>query len=335
MISVGVIGYGYWGPNLVRNFSEIPRCTVTRVCDTRKERRDDVCARYRHIVATERHTDILEDPKVDAVVLATPVLTHYPLAKEALLRGKHVLVEKPLCTSLEEARELVALAARQKKALMVGHTFLYSPAVIKMKEIIDAGEIGDVYYIDSSRVNLGLFQPDVSVLWDLGPHDVSIVLYLLGKQPLRVSANGGAFVGRHVEEVCFMTLYFPDNVMAHFHLSWLSPSKLRRTTVIGSKKMIVYDDTEPAEKIKIYDHGVIKHPENFGEFQLTYRSGDILSPRLNTTEPLKTECLEFLNMIEHPGTSRSGGNNALDVVRVLGAAAVSLAHGGQRVDIAG
>jgi predicted dehydrogenase len=272
--------------------------------------------------------DVLEHPAIDAIYLATPVSTHYPLARQALLAGKHVLLEKPLATSTEQAQELVSLAAERSLTLMVGHTFVFSPPVRKVKELLDAGLIGPIYYVETTRVNLGLFQKDVSVLWDLGPHDVSILIYWLGEVPIQVSARGRSYMGEALEDVAFLTLEFPSGILAQVQISWLAPSKLRRTSVVGRQRMIVYDDLEPVEKVKVYDRGVDRQPASFGEFQLTYRSGDILSPRVDTTEPLAIECAHFLECIQTGREPDTSPRTGVEVVRVIQAAERSLRSGG-------
>jgi predicted dehydrogenase len=266
--------------------------------------------------------------------LATPVSTHYELARRALELGKHVLIEKPLATTVTQAEELADLAARNHLTLMVGHTFVFSPPVRKIKELLDSGGIGPIYYIETTRVNLGLFQKDVSVLWDLGPHDLSILIYWLNEVPTVVSARGRSFQDEALEDVAFVTLEFPSGILAQVQISWLAPSKLRRTSVVGLQRMIVYDDLEPVEKVKVYDRGVDRQPASFGEFQLTYRSGDILSPRLDTTEPLFIEAAHFLECIQtgrQPDTSPRSG---VDVVRVIQAAERSLRQGGAPQSVA-
>lgn len=333
MVNLAVVGYGYWGPNLVRNFNEISDCKLVYVCDLNDEKLRLVKAKYSHIRATKNYKEVVQDQEIDGVVLSTPVSTHFSLAKEALRNGKHVLVEKPLCTTVKDAEFLVNLVEQKKKILMVSHTFLYSPPVIKIKELISRKIVGKIYYIDSSRVNLGLFQPDVSVLWDLGPHDISIILYWLEQMPIEVACQGKSYVRKEIEEVAFITTYFPDGTAVHIHISWLAPCKLRRTVIVGSKRMIVYDDTEPVEKVKIYNQGVAKNPESFGEFQLTYRSGDIVSPHLEAVEPLKMECLDFIRAIETGEKTKSDGQNGLRIVKVLEAAEKSLKNKGALIKI--
>ena len=327
-VRVGAVGCGYWGPNVIRNLDAVPGFELCCVCDADQERLRPVAARYPSARATTNVDDILGDPAIDAVYLATPVSTHYTLVKSALEHGKHVLIEKPLATRVDQARELADLAAARGLTLMVGHTFVFSPPVRKIKELIDAGLIGPIYYVETTRVNLGLFQKDVSVLWDLGPHDLSILMYWLGEVPLQVSARGRSYLGEALEDVAFLTLEFPSGILAQLQISWLAPSKLRRTSVVGRQRMIVYDDLEPVEKVKIFDRGVDRQPASFGEFQLTYRSGDILSPRLDTTEPLYIECAHFLECIQTGRVPDTSPRSGVDVVRVIQAAERSLRLGG-------
>ena len=327
-LRIGAIGCGYWGPNVIRNLDELPDVLLCSVCDIDPRRLRTVAARYPNARATTNLADILGDPDIDAVYLATPVSTHFSLGKQALLNGKHVLVEKPLATTHEQAEELTQLAADRDRILMVGHTFVFSPPVRKVKELIDSGQVGPIYYVESTRVNLGLFQKDVSVLWDLGPHDVSILLYWLGEVPVAVSARGRSFHGDALEDVAFVTLEFPSGILAQLQISWLAPSKLRRTSVVGRHRMVVYDDLEPVEKVKIFDRGVDREPASFGEFQLTYRSGDILIPRLDTTEPLRLECAHFVECIRTGREPDASPRSGVDVVRVIQAAERSLRNAG-------
>ncbi len=332
VIRVGAIGCGYWGPNVIRNLDSLPDVELRWICDVDEERLQAVAARHPTARTTSRNADLLEDPAMDAVYLATPVSTHFELARRALDAGKHVLIEKPMATDLAQARDLQALAEARRRTLMVGHTFVFSPPVRKIKELIDAGQVGDIHYIETTRVNLGLFQKDASVLWDLGPHDLSILMYWLGEVPLSVSARGRSYHGGEaLEDVAFVTLEFPSGVLAQVQLSWLAPSKLRRTSIVGRQRMIVYDDLEPVEKVKIYDRGVERQPVSYGEFQLTYRSGDILIPRVDATEPLQLECAHFVDCIRTGRVPDASPQSGVDVVRVLLAAEQSLhANGAPR-----
>ena len=327
-VRVAAVGCGYWGPNVIRNLDAVPGFELCCICDANADHLRPVAARYPSARSTTRVEDLLEDPAIQAVYLATPVSSHYSLVKRALESEKHVLIEKPLATTVDQAEELLELAGANGLTLMVGHTFVFSPPVRKVKELIDAGLVGPIYYVETTRVNLGLFQKDVSVLWDLGPHDVSILIYWLGEVPIQVSARGRSYLGEALEDVAFLTLEFPSGILAQVQLSWLAPSKLRRTSIVGRQRMIVYDDLEPVEKVKIFDRGVDRQPASFGEFQLTYRSGDVLSPRLDTTEPLYLECAHFLECIRTGRTPDTSPRSGVDVVRVIQAAERSLRLGG-------
>ena len=333
-VRIGVVGLGYWGPNLVRNLFELPDAELAWVCDRSRERLDSVRRRYTGIRSTTRYEEMLRDPSVEAVVIATPVSTHYELALRALSAGKHVFVEKPLAASEEEALRMIRLARRNDLLLMPGHTFLYSPPVNAIKSLLDAGELGSAYFISMSRVNLGLHQSDVSVVWDLGPHDFSILRYWLDETPSHVSALSRACVIPGVPDVAFVNLEFPSGTIAHVELSWLAPSKLRRTTVVGSQKMVVYDDTS-AEPVRVYDSGAaLPDPESFGEFTLTYRTGDIVSPRIEVLEPLYAELTDFCSCVRTGATPRSSAGVGLDVVRLVESVEESLRRGGARVSVA-
>lgn len=330
VLNIGVIGYGYWGPKLVRNFQELAQTRVSMLADLSEARLNQVRQLFPEVAVTHNYRDLLSSPDVDAIVVATPVSTHAPLALDCLRHDKHVLVEKPLAKHRAEGEEMVALAKERGLTLMVGHTFEYNPAVEMLKQIVDSGEIGRVYYVNSSRTNLGIFQKDVNVIWDLAPHDISILLYVLGTDPISVSTCGEAYVQPNIHDVARLTLNFPDQIQAHVHVSWLDPCKVRRTTIVGAKKMVVYDDVEMQEKIKIYDTGVNKpeHTDNYGEFQLSYRYGDITIPRVSLHEPLKLECAHFADSILHGRAPRSDGNVGLKVVKILEAAQRSLMNGG-------
>ena len=317
VLNVGLVGYGYWGPNLGRVFSGLPNVRFHTLCDKSSTRLASAKEKYPQLHTCSDPGELFRNPDIDAVLIATPVSTHARMAHQALSFGKHVYVEKPLSTFSKEAKSLCDLAKRRRRILMVGHTFLYSPPVRKIKELIDRGVLGKIYYLNSSRVNLGLFQPDVSVFYDLAPHDISIFLYLLGTDPLWVCAEGTSFVRKKILEVGFATLGFPKGVMAHLHVSWLAPFKMRQTTLVGSKRMLVYDDTSNNEKLKIYDQGVIRNPETFGEFQLTYRSGDVLSPHLDASEPLSNQAKAFIEAIRQGKSPESDGRFGSRVVRVL------------------
>lgn len=334
MKTVALVGYGYWGPNLLRNYMELPDVRVKWVCDGRSDALAKACSRYPAVGCTTEFKEVLADAEVDAVVIATPISTHHPLAKDALLAGKHVFVEKPMTSSTATSAELVDLAEARGLTLMVGHTFVYSPPVRKVKEILESGELGDVYFVTSSRVNLGLHQRDVSVIWDLAPHDLSILHYWLGEAPDTVSVAGRACINPGVPDVAFVNLRFPSGVLAELQVSWLSPVKLRRTIIVGSKKMLLYDDTENVEKVKIFDHGVdFKDPETFGEYHLSYRTGDILSPKIAGVEPLFIEASHFLECLETGRRPITDGAAGLAVVASLEAAEYSMRNGGGQMEI--
>lgn len=329
-LRVGVVGLGYWGPKIVRNFYELPGADLRWAVDLDAGRLARVTGQYPTVRGTSSFDELL-DSDVEAVVVSTPVRTHYGLAKRALLAGKHVLVEKPLTASSAEAEELVHLSERQGLTLMVGHTFEYNPAVRLLREIVASGEIGDVYYVDAARLNLGLFQSDINVLWDLAPHDVSILLYILQCAPIAVSARGFASVNPDVHDVAYIEARFPRNIHAHLHVSWLDPCKVRRVTVVGSKKMVVYNDVQESEKIRIYDKGVDRpyETDRFHDFHLAYRYGGMEAPHIPFEEPLRNQCDHFLECIRAGTRPQSDGRSGLRVVRILEQADQSLQHGGQ------
>jgi predicted dehydrogenase/protoporphyrinogen oxidase len=334
-IRIGVAGVGYWGPNLVRNLAESPLFEVARVCDTRPQALEAVARRYPGIPCTTSYHELLRDADLEAVAIATPVSTHYPLVVSALEAGKHVFVEKPLAGSSEQAEDLIQRAEARDVVLMPGHTFLYSPPVTTIKGLIDSGELGEIYFVSSSRVNLGLHQSDVSVVWDLGPHDFSILRYWLGELPSEISALSRSCIFPGVPDVCFINLSYASGTVAHVELSWLSPSKLRRTAIVGSEKMVVYDDTSN-ESVRIFDSGAtLPAPETFGEYQLTYRTGDIVSPRIDATEPLSVELADFARAIRDQKPPLSSAQVGLDVVRTIEAVDRSLLEGGRPVPLAG
>jgi predicted dehydrogenase len=325
-LRVGVVGVGYWGPNVVRNLVESPLFDVAYVCDRRPNQLDLIASRYPSVTCTASYEELLRSD-VDAIALATPVSTHHALAMAALQAGKHAFVEKPLAASGDQAAELIETAAANGLVLMPGHTFLYSPPVTMIKRLIDAGELGEIYFISSSRVNLGLHQPDVSVVWDLGPHDFSILRYWLGSVPSQVSALSRSCVLPGVPDVCFVNFEYPSGTVAHVELSWLSPIKLRRTAVVGSERMLVYDDTAN-EPIRIFDSGAnLPDPETFGEYKLTYRTGDIVSPRVDATEPLSVELADFASAIQNGTPLVSSAALGLEVVQTIEAVDSALARG--------
>jgi len=335
MHNIAVVGYGYWGPNLVRNFSALPGVTIRAVCDKSKERLAHLGKLTPGIERTTDFSRILEDPSIDIVAIATPVSTHFPLAIECLKKGKHVFVEKPLAKSSDECTQMIRMAEERSLTLMVGHTFIYTQTVRKIKEIVDSGDIGKVMYISARRLNLGLFNKDINVAWDLAPHDISIILYILGKEPTSVNCQGKAHISQNVEDVTNISLTFPNGVLAMIQSSWIDPKKVREITIIGTKKMIVYDDTEPLEKIKIYDKRVQAPPhyDTFGEFQYSYHYGDILSPYVREVEPLKIECQHFLDCVDNSKRPNSSGYDGLTVVRILEGATASLKQGGGTVPL--
>jgi len=342
MIGVAVVGYGYWGPNLVRNLWELPGAELRWVCDLRTERLAGVRTRYPSVNITEDFDEVLADPKVDAVAISTPVASHFPLAMKALQAGKHVLVEKPMAASAEKARRLVDEADKRNLVLAVDHTFVHTGAIRKMRELIDT-EVGDLYYYDSVRINLGLFQSDVSVLWDLAVHDLSIMDYVLQERPVAVSATGSSHLTGKPEDIAYLTLHYQSNLIAHVHVNWLAPVKVRRTLVGGSRKMIVYDDLEPSEKIKVYDKGIVvdtnapspSRRKKEDQLRVGYRTGDMWAPQLDLSEALAVELREFVSCVEHGTTPIADAQAGLRVVSILEAASQSLARGGRMVELEG
>ncbi|MEX0612248.1 MAG: Gfo/Idh/MocA family oxidoreductase [Pirellulales bacterium] len=335
MVRIGVIGAGYWGPNLVRCLRESADCQVVYICDRDPTKLSQICDRYPDITATTDATEVLRRDRVDAVVIATPTKTHYRLAKRALDDGLHTFVEKPLATSSQECLDLINRAESNGCVLFVGHVFLYSAAVAKLKEIVSKGELGDIYYISATRLNLGPVRHDVNALWDLAPHDLSIILELMGRSPVSVSCSGLAYLDPSIHDVCNLTMRFADNRIGIVHVSWLDPHKRRMMTVVGSRKMAVYDDIEPLEKIRIYDNGVQAAPgaSSFGEFLYSYRYGDIHSPRIEEVEPLKAEIHSFVDAVVYGTRPKTDGWNGLRVVEVIEAADRSLRDSGGHVRI--
>jgi predicted dehydrogenase len=333
LVRIGVVGYGYWGPNLVRNFVETATTRVVAVVDGRRDRLELAQRRHPDIPVLTDYRDLLKDPNVDAVAIATPVSTHFPLALEALRAGKHVLVEKPMSTTTIEALRLIEEAERRKLVLMVDHTFVYTGAVRKIRELIEKGSLGDIYYYDSTRINLGLFQQDVDVIWDLAAHDLSIMDYILGEAPVEVSATGTSHVHGAVENVAYVTAFYQSSLIAHLNVNWLSPVKVRRTLIGGSKQMVVYDDIESSEKVKIYDKGVtVKNgPESLYKLLVSYRSGDMYAPQLDVTEALRIEAQHFADCITNGKTPITDGAAGLRVVSVLEAATRSMKNRGRAV----
>ncbi len=334
-LKVAVVGCGYWGPNLVRNFRALRDCEVKWVCDLDENRLAHMKDLYQEVETTTEFENITRNGEVDAIVIATPVNAHYRLGLQSLMAGKHTFIEKPMASSVAECQELVELAEKQGVTLMVGHTFIYSAPVRKIKEIIDSGEIGEIYYISSRRLNLGLFQKDINVTWDLAPHCISIILYLLGQVPLSVNCQGKAHINPDIEDVTNMTIDFPNGGIATIQSSWLDPNKIREMTIVGSKKMIVYDDTEPLEKIKIYDKHVEipPHYDTFGDFRYSYHYGDMSAPYIKQYEPLKLETQHFIDCIREKSEPETSGLNGLRVLQILEAASESLKNHGGMVKI--
>ena len=328
-LKIGIIGYGYWGPNLTRNFFEIPMADLVAIADMKDDRLQRAKNVYPSVFTTNEYTEFFT-MDLNAAIISTPPATHYPIAKDCLEHGLHVLIEKPMTLKSEHAQELIELAASKDLILMVGHTFEYNSAVLALKEYVDSGEIGEILYLDTARLNLGLFQSDSNVLWDLAPHDISILLYLLGERPISVSAQGMPCVFDGIYDVAYMNLIFPNRMPAYIHVSWLDPCKVRRVTVVGSKKMIVYNDLENERKLKIYDKGV-ETPAytngGFNEFQCNYRTGDIVIPRIKMVEPLRKECQHFLDCIVNNEQPRSNGEDGLSVIKILEAAQRSMMNG--------
>ncbi|MDI6606701.1 MAG: Gfo/Idh/MocA family oxidoreductase [Candidatus Omnitrophota bacterium] len=337
-INIGIIGCGHWGPNFVRNFYAMPGLRVAGVCDSNPEKLAHLKEVYNDINTYDSYSDLLNNDEVNALVISTPASTHYKITKEALARGKHVLVEKPLSLKLTQAQELLRISRRIKKVLMVGHTFLFNPAVNKIKEIIDKRRLGRIYYIHCRRTNLGPLRKDVNAIWDLSPHDISIVNYILGRMPLEVSAYSQRFLAHRMEDVGFIILKYPKNILVHIHVSWLDPKKIRETTIIGSKKMLVYEDTNAAEPIRIYDKQVMrkryeKTYKDFKEFQLIIRDGRTDIPGVSSAEPLKLECRHFIDCINSGARPLTDVQGGVAVLRVLKAVDKSLDKKGRFVKI--
>ncbi len=335
-IVIGVVGLGYWGPNLLRNFTQLDGCRVKVCCDLSVDNLNRAKTQHPDVETTDDYESLLQDPEIQVIVVATSAGTHYKLAKPAIERGKHVYVEKPLTLDVAHAKELVQLAEQNGVKLMVGHLMEYHPAIEMLKDAVKNNELGDIYYLYSQRVNLGKIRRDENALWSFAPHDISIIMYLLDSEPENVSARGQAYLQSEIEDVVFLNLVFPDKVMAQIQLSWLDPHKIRRTTIVGSKKMAVFDDMEPTEKIRIYDKGVANTPAygSAGE-ALSLRFGDIKIPYIKTVEPLRLECQHFLDCISNGSQPRSDGLDGLRVVKVLQAAQESLDKGGVPVYLEG
>jgi len=335
-MKVGIIGCGYWGPNLVRNFNALDDLEVVAVSDVRKERLDFISRLFPAIkTLTTEADDIIKNPDIDAVVISTPVSSHFPLGKEALSNGKHLFMEKPFTATVEEAMRLIDLAESKKLRIMVDHTFIYTGAVQTIKKIIDTGQLGDLYYFDSVRVNLGLFQHDVNVIWDLAPHDVSIMEYLLDKNPTAIAATGVAHFDPHIENIAYISTYYDNNLMGHIHVNWLAPVKIRKTLISGSRKMIVYDDMEPSEKVKIYDKGIdiVQGKDQIYDILVQYRTGDMLAPQIDLTEALKKVSREFYDSINEDRPALTDGVAGMRVVKILETANKSIHANGQVIEL--
>jgi len=334
MVSVGVVGCGYWGPKHIRNWHELEEVKLACVCDIDERKLRQVRTQYPYVEVTTNFEELLRNA-TDAVVIATPVDTHYQLAKEALLHDKHVLIEKPMTASSRQALELIKLAEKRQLVLMVGHIYEYHPAVDFLRELVKSGQIGEIYGIDAERLNLGLFRRDVNVLWDLAAHDICIVLSLLDKQPLAVSARGTHHLDPGICDVAYLELLFADEIIAHIHVSWLHPRKIRQITILGSRKMAVYDDVSETEKLHIFDKGLVINNGNnkFSAWPPSYRYGDVIIPAISNGEPLKLECSHFIQCITEGKRPRSDGWSGFKVINILEAADESLANGGQRVKV--
>ncbi len=335
LLNAGVVGCGYWGPNLIRNFQAIPDSKVKMVCDFSRERLNYIKENYSEIETTTEFEELLKDSEINAIIIATSVNTHFTLAQKSLMAGKHTFIEKPMASSSEQCMKLIELAEKNNLILMIGHTFVYTSSVRKIKEIIASGEIGDLLYISSRRLNLGLFQKDINVAWDLAPHDISIILYVLDEPPVSVNCFGKAHLTPGIEDVINMTINFSSNKFATINSSWLDPHKVREMKFVGSKKMIVYDDIEPLEKIKIYDKRVEvpPHYDTFAEFQYAYHYGDMYAPYVKQVEPLRVECQHFMDCILNNTKSESSGHDGLQVVQILESSSESLRKNGAKVDI--
>lgn len=331
MVRVALVGCGHWGPNYIRILQFMDDVEVAWVCDRSPEALQKIQRQYPRLHTITDFSEVLGNPKVDGVIIATPATTHFDLVKEVLGAGKHVLVEKPLALKVEEAQELVSLSEASKRTLMVGHTFLYNPAIRKMKECVEKGMLGKIYYLQSARTHLGLIKNDVSAVWDLAPHDVSIFSYLLGQGPKRVSAVGASHLNEKLHDVAFINLSYDHKILGNIHISWVDSNKLRQVAVIGSKARILFDDLNPLERIRIFEKGVSldKPYTTFGEFQLLLRDGDIISPKIEAEEPLRNVCLEFLEAIRTGKRPLTDGRNGLEVVRTMCAIEKSIERGGE------
>lgn len=335
-LRVGIIGCGYWGPNLIRNFHAMDEVEVTAICDINPRRTARISRQYPAIrLATQDAAEVLQSSEIDCVVLATPVSTHHELGMQALDNGKHLFVEKPFAATTRQAEDLINRAEQNNLQIMVDHTFLYTGAVRVIKDFIDSGQLGDIYYFDSVRVNLGLFQHDINVIWDLAPHDVSIMDFLLPSLPEAIAATGVAHFDQDVENIAYLSAWYPGNLLGHIHVNWLAPVKVRKTLISGSKKMIIYDDTEPSEKVKIYDRGVemVKSKDEIYDILIQYRTGDMLAPKIDLTEALNRVVREFYDAVNEGRSPLTDGRAGLRVVRILEAANQSIRNGGRVIEL--
>jgi predicted dehydrogenase len=335
MINVGVIGVGYWGPNLIRNFVANPETDIQICCDLNRDRLKYISSLYPALSTTIDFKEVIKDNDLALIAICTPVNTHFEIAKAALENGKHVLIEKPMTATSKQAEELIQLAQKNNKRIFVDHTFIYTGAVRKIREYIQNGELGDLFYFDSVRVNLGMFQHDVNVLWDLAPHDVSIMNFLLGEKAESVVATGSVHLNNNLEDVAYLSIYYPNNLIAHIHTNWLSPVKIRQTLIAGSKKMIVWDDNQPSEKVRVYDKGidVIQNADQVYNMLIQYRTGDMHCPRLDSTEALATEVNHIVECLNDNKPSPADGEAGRMVVRILEAAQESIKNRGKEIKL--
>jgi predicted dehydrogenase len=332
MLRIAIIGYGYWGPNLLRNFASLPDCKVTYLVDLRQQRLDLVNKLYPEVKTSSNIEDALKSPEVDAIIISTPVFTHYPIAKRALELGKHVLLEKPMASTIAEAEELINLATKKALTLMVDHTFLYTGAVKKMKSLIEHGDLGNIRYFDSTRINLGLFQPDINVLWDLAPHDISILNFLVKEKPYSVNAIGVSHTNNKIENIAYLSVNYQSNFIAHFHCSWTSPVKLRTILIGGDKKMMMFNDIEPTEKIKIYNTGYdYKSDEEKKRLLVDYRTGDIYLPKVEPKEALSGMAADFVSSVLNKTIPLSSSESGLEVIKILEASQASIKNRGKEI----
>lgn len=335
MINIGVIGVGYWGPNIIRNLVANNRFNVSRCADLRQERLDYINSLYPTIVPSKNFKDIINDSSIGAVVICTPVFTHFEIALAALQAGKHILIEKPMTSTAEQAQELINLAEQKNLKILVDHTFLFTGAVRKINEIVKSGELGDIYYFDSVRVNLGLFQHDINVVWDLAPHDISIMDHVINRKADSITATGVDHLGSGLEDVAYVTVFYPDNIIAHIHVNWLSPVKIRQTQISGTKKMIVWDDNSPSEKIKVYDKGieVIRTTDQIYDTLIQYRTGDMYCPKVPQLEALALEMDHFADCIEKNAEPVSDGYSGFRVVQILESSEKSIKNRGKEIQL--